>query len=286
MNVAIASGKGGTGKTTVAVHLALALARRGVRARYLDCDVEEPNGHIFLKPQIVSSEAVSLLVPSVDEAACTACGRCGEVCEFHAIVSFRTAPLVFPELCHGCGGCARACPTGAIVETASRIGVVEVGHGSGIDVVQGTLDVGRPTSPPVIRAVKRHVSDDAVNVLDCPPGTSCPVVTAVRGSDYVVLVTEPTPFGHHDLLIAIETVRELGCPFGVVVNRSDIGDDRALRTCRDEKIEVLLEIPEDRRIAEAYSRGELAGAEIPELARSFDAFAERLLSLGGLERTE
>lgn len=283
MNVAIASGKGGTGKTTVAVHLALALVRRGEHARYLDCDVEEPNGHIFLKPRIMSSEAVNLLIPHVDETACVACSRCGEVCEFHAIVSFRTTPLVFPELCHGCGGCARVCPAGAIVEVPSSIGVVDVGHGHGIDFVRGTLNVGHPMSPPVIRAVKQHATRDAINVIDCPPGTSCPVVTAVRGCDYVILVTEPTPFGHHDLLIAIETVRELGCPFGVVINRCDIGDDRVLRTCCEQGIDVLLEIPENRRIAEATSRGELAGEVIADLAQSFDVLAERVSSFCGLE---
>jgi len=251
--IAVASGKGGTGKTTVAVALALSAERP---VRFLDCDVEEPNAHIFLKPQIRRSESVGIPIPSVDEAKCNACGECGRICQYHAIVSLKTKPLVFPELCHGCGGCAKVCPTGAITEVDREIGVVEVGTCDGIGFAQGRLNIGHPMSPPLIRAVKKHASDEGLTVIDCPPGTSCPVIAAVRGTDFVLLVTEPTPFGLHDLKLAVETVRELGLRFGVVINRADIGDGRVSDFCRTEDIPILLEIPEDRRIAEAYSRGE------------------------------
>jgi len=264
--LAVASGKGGTGKTTVAVNLALCSPKP---VRLLDCDVEEPNCHIFLKPSIHAREAVSLPVPFVDEAKCNACGECGRICEFHAIVVLRTAPLVFPELCHGCGGCAQVCPTGAIKEVAREIGVVEAGVGKGVEIVQGRLNIGHPMSPPIIRAVKRHASPENLNIIDCPPGTSCPVVAAMRGSDNVLLVTEPTPFGLHDLKLAVETVRQLGIPFGVIINRADSGDDRVAEYCHREGIPVLLEIPEDRRIAEAYSRGETILEAIPEMRQVF-----------------
>jgi len=266
MIVAIASGKGGTGKTTVAVNLALCSPKP---VRLLDCDVEEPNCHLFLTPDIYTRETVGLPVPFVDEAKCNACGECGRICEFHAIVVPKTAPVVFPELCHGCGGCAKVCPTGAIEEVTREIGVVEVGAGKGVEIVQGRLNVGHAMSPPVIRAVKRHTSSEGLNIIDCPPGTSCPVVASVRGSDFVLLVTEPTPFGLHDLKLAAETVRQLGLPFGVVINRADVGDDRVAEYCRSEGVRILLEIPEDRRIAEAYSRGEVIAEAIPEMQDVF-----------------
>jgi len=267
MIIAIASGKGGTGKTTVAVNLAIT-ARGSVRL--LDCDVEEPNCHIFLKPEIRNREPVGIPIPVVDESKCNACGECGKVCEYHAIVSLKTKPLVFPELCHGCGGCAKVCPTGAISEVEREIGVLETGNQGSIEFVQGRLNVGHPMSPPLIRAVKRCASGNGRTLIDCPAGTSCPVIAAIRRSDFVVLVTEPTPFGLHDLLLAVETVRQLGLPFGVVVNRADAGDARVRDYCRRERIRILLEVPEDRRIAEAYSRGEAMVKAFPEYRRAFE----------------
>ena len=219
-------------------------------------------------------------VPVVDEARCTACGACAEICQYNAIVSLKTKPLVFPELCHGCGGCALVCPEGAVTEEAHEVGVIETGRAGPVAFVQGRLNVGEPMSPPLIRAVKRHVRPDAINLLDCPPGTACPMIAAVRGADVVLLVTEPTPFGLHDLGLAVETVRLLGLPLGVVVNRVGVGDDRVHRYCRAEGVPVLMEIPDDRRIAEAYSRGELAIDAVPALGpafvRLFEAVAERL----------
>ena len=225
MNVAIASGKGGTGKTTVATNLAVTAAASGREVQVLDCDVEAPNAHLFLKPEIERSEAVSVPVPEVDEEKCTACGECGRICQYSAIVSLKTKPLVFPELCHGCGGCALVCPEGAITEGLREVGVVEEGSAGGVRFAGGKLRIGEAMAPPLIRAVKERALDDALVIVDAPPGTSCPVIEAVRGADFVLLVTEPTPFGLNDLAIAVDTVRKLGLPFAVVVNRAGLGHD-------------------------------------------------------------
>ena len=263
MRIAIASGKGGTGKTTVAVNLACVLAECGEKVQYLDCDVEEPNGHIFLKPQITATESVGIPVPVVDEKKCTGCRKCAEVCQYHAIAVLQKA-LVFPELCHGCGGCTLVCPTGAIREVNRSIGVVETGSAGAVGFVQGRLNVGEPLAPPLIRAVKKRAVTDGVAIMDAPPGTSCPVVTTVRDSDFVLLVTEPTPFGLNDLRLTVEMIRQLGLRYGVVINRADSGDQRVRDYCAMEDIPVLLEIPDDRRVAEAYSRGHMAVRVLPE----------------------
>jgi len=277
MVIAIASGKGGTGKTTVAVNLAAALERP---VRLLDCDVEEPNCHVFLQADIETSEPVGIPNPVVDEDACTACGACAEICQYNAIVLPRDKPLVFPELCHGCGGCRLVCPEGAITEKDRQVGVVETGRAGPIAFVQGRMNLGEPMAPPIIRAVKRHERPEAINLLDSPPGTACPMITAVRGADVVLLVTEPTPFGLHDLRLAVETIRLLRIPFGVVVNRVGVGDDRVHRYCAEEDVPVLMEIGDDRRIAEAYSRGELVLDAAPDLrekfVRLFETVTERL----------
>jgi len=276
VKIAIASGKGGTGKTTVAVSLAVSIPGE---VRLLDCDVEEPNCHIFLKPDIREREPVGIPIPVVDEEKCTGCGECGRFCEYHAIVSLKTTPLVFPELCHGCGGCTKVCPVEAISEVERQIGVVESGRRDGIGFVQGRLNIGQPMSPPLIRAVKKRASTDGITVIDCPPGTSCPVIAAVKGSDFVVLVTEPTPFGLHDLRLAVDMVRELRIPFGVVVNRVGMGDDRVHAFCKDHHIPVLQEIPDDRRVAEAYSRGNVILNALPEYRSYFDNLMNEILIL-------
>jgi MinD superfamily P-loop ATPase len=258
--IAIASGKGGTGKTTVSVYLAATL---GGDVMLLDCDVDEPNCHLFLDGTPVKEETVTMPIPQVDEALCDVCGECGEFCEFHAIVSFGTTPLVFPEMCHGCGGCATVCPRNAISEIDERVGSVEITRAENIILVQGRLDVGVPTAPSIIRAVKTHLEAGKPAILDAPSGTTCPVISTLRGADYDALVTEPTPFGLHDLKLAVEMVRKLAIPFGVVVNRAGIGDDRVHLYCREEGIPVLLDIPDDRRIADEYSKGELIVESLP-----------------------
>ncbi len=276
MNLAIASGKGGTGKTTVSLNLAKAL---GSPVQLLDCDVEEPNGHLFLKGTVRGQETVGIPVPEVDESLCDACGECGRFCQYNAIVSLKTRPLVFPELCHGCGGCAEVCPRQAIRETNRRIGVVETLESGQITLVQGRLDVGVAMAPPLIRAVKARIHDGIPAILDTPPGTSCPVITTLQGADFVVLVTEPTPFGLHDLTLAVEMVWALGIPFGVAVNRVGIGDERIHRFCNEQRIPILLEIPDDRRIAEAYSRGTLMVDALPEYRGCFESLLAKTIGL-------
>ncbi|HPR69430.1 MAG TPA: ATP-binding protein [Kiritimatiellia bacterium] len=262
-SIAIASGKGGTGKTTVAVHLAAWLAGRGEAVQYLDCDVEEPNGHLFLKPVIETAEPAAIPVPVVDNDRCTACGKCAAACEFNAVAMLKK-PMVFTELCHGCGACTLVCPVEAIREEPRAIGTVETGQAGPIRFAQGRLNVGEPMSPPLIRAVKNRRDPAAIALFDSPPGTSCPVIAAVRAADFIVLVTEPSPFGLHDLTLAVETFRPMDLPFGVVVNRADPADLRVQDFCRQQEIPVLAELPDDRRVAETYARGELLFDRLPE----------------------
>jgi MinD superfamily P-loop ATPase len=274
MKIAIASGKGGTGKTTVATNLAYVASRNGRSVAYVDCDVEEPNGHIFLKPRFDSTTPVGTLIPKVDESKCTNCGECGEICQYSAIVSAGNAVLVFAELCHGCGGCSLVCPTGAITEVLHETGKVQVGSAGPIAFVHGLLNVGQAMSPPVIKAVKAAAAKVDFIVMDAPPGTSCPVIESIRDSDFVLLVTEPTPFGLNDLKLAVDMVGALEIPFGVVINRADVGDQETSRYCQANDIRILAEIPDDRKIAEAYSRGEMACEAIPKYGSVF----ARLLS--------
>jgi MinD superfamily P-loop ATPase len=223
MIVAVASGKGGTGKTTVSVNLARAI---GSDIQLLDCDAEEPNCHLFVKGSVQEEQTVGIPVPQVDESLCDGCGECGRFCQYHAIVIIGTKPLVFPDMCHGCGGCAKVCPRKAIQDVTHRIGTIQTLKAGNITLIQGWLDVGVAMAPPLIRQVKGRLHKDLPAILDAPPGTSCPVITTLRGADFVVLVTEPTPFGLHDLKLTVDTVRELAIPFGVVVNRVGIGDNR------------------------------------------------------------
>ncbi|MBU4267978.1 MAG: ATP-binding protein [Acidobacteria bacterium] len=277
MILAIASGKGGTGKTTLAVNLAHAFGRP---LQLLDCDVEEPNGQLFLPGDALVEEIVTIPVPQVDESLCDSCGECGRFCAYHAIVSFGAKALVFAEMCHGCGGCAKVCPQKAIREIPKRIGVVEKRKSGDIVLLTGRLDVGQAMAPPLIRAVKECLNQNMPAILDAPPGTSCPVIVTIRGADFVLLVTEPTPFGLHDLKLAVDMVRELRIPFGVVVNRVGSGDDRVHVYCRRENVPILAEIPDDRRIAEAYSRGNLIVEALPEYRDLFADLAKKLLKAG------
>jgi len=276
MIVAIASGKGGTGKTTVAVNLAKVLSEHGHNVQLLDCDVEEPNCHIFLNPSVETSQCVEVPVPEVDEARCTLCGECAEICQFNAIACLKKSVLTFPELCHGCGGCWLVCPAGAITATGREVGAVKTSEAEGISFVQGRLRIGEAMAPPLIRAVKREINTACTCIIDAPPGTSCPVIEAVKGADFLLLVTEPTPFGLNDLKLAVEMARELELPHGVVINHCDIGDGRLKEYCASEAIAVLGEIPDDRKIAEAYSRGELVVDALPQYRTCFEGLWDRV----------
>jgi len=255
MRIAVASGKGGTGKTIIATSLACSIARMGKTAQYLDCDVEEPNGHIFLKPDIKETQKVTVGVPEVDTELCNGCGKCGQLCQYSAIVCLKDKPLVFEQLCHSCGGCELVCPTGAIKEKQIEIGVVDLGIASDVKFGQGRLRIGDVRSPALIKKVKENAANNGTVIIDVPPGTSCPVVEAVKETDFVLLVTEPTPFGLNDLELAVKMVRQLKLSFAVAINRCDIGDARVVHYCEQQGIEILLEIPNDRLIAEAYSQG-------------------------------
>jgi MinD superfamily P-loop ATPase len=269
MIVAVASGKGGTGKTTVATNLARASAATGRKTQYLDCDVEEPNGHIFLKPQITQQQDVTVEVPEVDASKCTACGACGKICQYSAIVCLADQVMTFDSLCHSCAGCWLVCPTGAAKPRPMKIGELEIGAVGDLGFVSGRLEIGRVRTPSMIGRVKAEIRSDALAIVDVPPGTSCPVVAALKGVDFVLLVTEPTPFGLNDLKLAIELVREMGLPFAVVINRDGIGDGQTEAYCRDEKIEIAARIPDDRRIAEAYSNGIMIADALPDIHQQF-----------------
>jgi len=278
MILAVASGKGGTGKTLVATSLALYLEGQ-MPVQLLDCDVEEPNAHILLRPEIDSSEPVTVPVPVVDEEKCTHCGLCAEACVYNAIAVAGRTVLVFRELCHGCGTCSYVCPEKAISGARREVGVIESGHAGEVRFAHGRLNVGEAMAVPVIRAVEKLADPKATVILDAPPGTSCPVVETVRGSDFCLLVTEPTPFGLSDLTIAVEVAREIGVPFGVVINRDGLGDDGVERYCAQEGIPVLMRIPFDRRIAEAYCRGETLAARVPPWQQSFRELFEAVTRL-------
>jgi len=275
MILSVASGKGGTGKTLVSTSLALSLKDRD-DIQFLDCDVEEPNGHILLKPIFTQREPVYIPVPKVDEDRCTHCGKCAEVCVYHCLAVLKERVLVFPELCHGCGACSYLCPEDAIAEEGREVGVVEIGNSKGIDFIHGKLNIGEAMAPPVIRQVKEHIKPGKDTIIDVPPGTSCPVVESVKGSDYCLLVTEPTPFGLNDLALAVDMVRELGIPCGVVLNRAGVGDSKTEDYCLREHLPILLEIPLDIEIARLYSQGISLVKGLPEWREPFVTLFDRI----------
>jgi len=266
MIISVASGKGGTGKTTIATSLAQSI---DADVQILDCDVEEPNAHLFIRPEILDEREVTVPVPVVDEDMCSRCGRCAEICEFKAIVVIGETVLTFPELCHGCGGCLEVCPENAITEGKRQVGVLETGSKDGMEFVHGRLRVGEAMSPPLIRKVREKGNPQRTIIIDAPPGTSCPVIASIKGTDFVLLVTEPTPFGLHDLKLAVEAVKILGIPRGLVINRADIGDNNVKEYAEQEGIPILMEIPFEREIAEAYSTGITIVEAKPEWAGRF-----------------
>jgi MinD superfamily P-loop ATPase len=275
--ISVASGKGGTGKTLIATSLALSLSRKG-KVQLLDCDVEEPNDHIFLNPTFTQRESVYVPIPTVDETKCTYCGKCAEVCAYNAIAVLKGKVLVFPELCHGCGACSYLCPEQAISEEGKEIGIVEAGKSGDVEFVHGKLSIGEIMAPPLIRKVKEYLRRDGTAIIDVSPGTSCPVVEAVKGSDFCLLVTEPTPFGLNDLTLAVEVARELGIPCGVIINRAGVGDGKVEEYCLKESIPLLLKIPLDTEIARLYSMGIPLVQGMPEWEEHFCKLFDKVKS--------
>ncbi len=292
MIISIASGKGGTGKTTVATNLALSLADEKGSVALLDCDVEEPNSHLFINPEFTDKVAVSTFIPKIDETRCTKCRKCVDICRFSALAAAGNNILVFPELCHSCEGCLIVCEDNAIVADKRELGFVKSGTARGceenkvFDFHSGTMRVGEAMSPPVIKAVRKREGEAKITIIDAPPGTSCPVISAMTDVDFVLMVTEPTPFGLHDLKLAVEAVKVLGIPGGLIINRSDLGDDKVKEYAKSEGIEVLMEIPFQREIAEAYSRGVPIVESFPQWRKDFRKLYERIENIVASEHVK
>ena len=269
MIISVASGKGGTGKTTVAVALALSLSEENP-VQFLDCDVEEPDAHLFLQPEIKRSFPVEVPIPEILEGRCIHCGLCSQFCAYKALAVLKDKVMIFPELCHSCGGCQLICPEQAVKEVGQRVGVAEYGSAGKIQFIQGKLDIGQARPTPLISEIKKQIIPNNLVLIDSPPGTSCPVVEAVRDSHFTLLVTEPTPLGLNDLKLSVEVLRQLEIPMGVIINRAGLGADNLIEDyCRQENIPVLMNIPFDREIARAYSQGKPLTVALPQYREKF-----------------
>ena len=273
MKIAVASGKGGTGKTTISVSIALS-SRYPVT--FVDCDVEEPNAHIFLKPGIHGTETFSLTVPRVIEERCNYCGECRDICRFNAITVLGRTIMAFPDMCHSCRGCFLVCDQDALEESQREVGKIEWGESGNIKFYRGVLRVGEAMASPLIKKLKRKAGENGLIIFDAPPGTSCPVINTVADADYVLLVTEPTPFGLHDLKLAANVMKELGLPFGVILNKAGLGDEKVNTWCSENRVPLHLEIPFSKSVAEAYASGiPLIGA-VKELVPRFERLLEEI----------
>ena len=279
MNIAIASGKGGTGKTTVAVNLALSLEN----IQLFDCDVEEPNCNLFLGYELEELDDINIPTPVIDREKCNLCGKCSDFCMYNAIALLPGEVMVFPSLCHGCGGCTIVCLTKAIVEEGRSIGVVEgSASGNGVEFYQGLLDIGEPMASPIIRSMHRYADASKISVFDAPPGAACPVIACIGEVDYCILVVEPTPFGFNDMMIAVEVLQTMDLPFGVIINRFDMGDGRVEEYCEEHEFPVLMKIPHDKRIAQLYSQGVPFVTRMPEWKQRFAGMLDSICSENGV----
>lgn len=283
MIISVASGKGGTGKTTVATNLALSI-EKGIQL--FDCDVEEPNCHLFLHPVIEKKEPVMAPVPQIDLEKCTFCKKCMDICRFGALAVLKKEVLVFDTLCHSCGGCFEICPENAVFEKKRTLGEIETGSVNRILFVHGRLDIGQVMVPPIIKQVRSYADPRRITIIDAPPGTSCPVIAAMNKADFVLLVTEPTPFGLHDLTLAVETVKILGIPHGLVINRAGLGNDDVRDYARKEAIPILMEIPFDKKMAQIYSNGDMIVDKMPEYREKFQALFQKIVQCIEKERQD
>ena len=270
MIISVASGKGGTGKTTVSTGLVLSIkSLTDSKLKFIDCDVEEPNAHIFLKPQIKKIKSVYIKIPEIDEANCNYCGKCSEICAYNAISVTKNKVIIFSTLCHNCGGCLLLCPKKAITEINKEIGIIEIGNSDNFEFIHGILNIGEIMSPALIRELKEYINPDDTVIIDAPPGTSCPTIESVKGSDFCILVTEPTPFGLNDLILTVEVMRKMNIPFGVIINRVNNEWHEIENYCFKENIKILMKISFDRKIAESYSNGINIIDSMPQYRKKF-----------------
>jgi len=284
MIISVASGKGGTGKTTIATNLALSLEQN---VQLFDCDVEEPNAHLFLNPEINKKEPVNASVPKIDLDKCTFCKKCMNICRFGAIAVLKKDVMIFENLCHSCGGCFEICPENTVIEKERSLGEIEHGAIDHISFIHGKLNIGQVMVPPIIKKVKSYSDPNLTTIIDAPPGTSCPVIAAMNGADFALLVTEPTPFGLHDLRLAVETVKALDIPHGLVINRAGLGNDDVKTFAKKENLPVLMEIPFDKRIAQLYSNGQMITDHLPGYKIKFQALYKQIVKIiesGGQSR--
>lgn len=271
MKIAVASGKGGTGKSTISVNFAYLLSKKYNNIALLDCDVEEPNCHLFIKPEINYSNEICINIPKIDVNTCISCRKCSEICEFNAITKIKDKVLVFEELCHGCKSCKINCPVSAISDSKRKIGVLEADLNNNLSLIQGKTRIGEAMSPPLIKKVKELADNKNFNIqlIDSPPGTSCPFINTIYSVDYVVLVTEPTPFGLHDLILAVNVVEKMKIPFGIVINKSNQNDILIENWTKEKNIKIITKLPEDIKIAQVYSNGEILLEKMPEFELCF-----------------